>query len=480
MGLFDSSNPKESSFDPTKAKEGFISRAVGKFSVDIIKYEPAGDEVRNIVAHKFEYEDFPNGSMLIVADSQMAVFVNNVEAGDSINTAGGAAQVSIFTGPCKIKLDTGDSRFAPFRNMAHKLTGGESAFHSTVYFINTAYQNDLNWGTQAPIMVTDPEVDLNVHVRAFGLYGVHLEQVDSSIAAVNARKFLKKVVGTKADYSFDELELFMRAKILEYVPDLLAKAMIEKNIGILKIAAHLTDFSDTIKERLREHFDDFGLCLDNFSFHSINAPDEDLQAITDLKIRKKEAEANAIGMDIESEALARKRAREGYTFQQEQAFNVMETAAGNEGSGSNMMNMGMGLGMGVGMGGAMGMGMANMAQQAFGGAGMIQPGMAHGMMQPGMAPGMQPGMSPYGQPPQPPVACPKCGTPAGPGERFCAACGTEIPAPAACPKCGKILKPGAAFCTGCGTKLGAPASCPNCGTPAEPGEAFCAKCGTKL
>ena len=110
MALFHSDNPKE------KEHKGVL----GAFSVDVIKWEPESDREASIIAHKFEYEDFPNGSYLIVGPSQMAVFTNNMSAGSSVEADGsGQAQLSIFTGPCKIKLETGDSRFAPFRNIKH-------------------------------------------------------------------------------------------------------------------------------------------------------------------------------------------------------------------------------------------------------------------------------------------------------------------------------------------------------------------------
>ena len=138
MGLFNSDNVKE------KQHKGIL----GAFAVDVIKWEPEEDMEASLIVHKFEYEDFINGSYLIVAPSQMAVFTNNLSAGSSLEEGGGNSQVSVFCGPCKIKLDTGDSRFAPFRNIAHALTGGDSEFHSTVYFINTNYMNELKWGTQ--------------------------------------------------------------------------------------------------------------------------------------------------------------------------------------------------------------------------------------------------------------------------------------------------------------------------------------------
>ena len=457
MALFHSDNPKE------KEHKGIL----GAFSVDVIKWEPESDREASIIAHKFEYEDFPNGSYLIVGPSQMAVFTNNMSAGSSVEADGsGQAQLSIFTGPCKIKLETGDSRFAPFRNIKHSLTGGESAFHSTVYFINTTYMNELNWGTKAPVVVMDPEEEVNVHVRAFGLFGVHIEQVDSSISSVQVMKFLKKVVGTRADYTREELVDFMRAKILEYVPDLLAQNMIRKNIGILKISAYLREFSEIICQELLPHFNDFGLTLDNFSFHSINAPDEDLEAINQLKIEKKQArlraEGNAVAMDIESEALARKRAREGYTYQQEQQFDVMQAAAENEGMSSAFMGAGIGLGMGAGIGGAFGNGMTSIAQNTM------------GNMQTPQMQSVQSNVEPV-------AICNACNTSNPAGAKFCLSCGERLQQPKAapvCPACGQELVEGAKFCLNCGQKLST--ACPGCGKELPGGAKFCPECGTKL
>ena len=62
-----------------------------------------------------------------------------------------------------------------------------------MYFINTTHLNDLNWGTQSPIVLMDPVEEVNIHVRAQGLFGVHIEQADESIAVVQAMKVLKKI-----------------------------------------------------------------------------------------------------------------------------------------------------------------------------------------------------------------------------------------------------------------------------------------------
>ncbi len=451
MGLFHSDNVKE------KQHKGIL----GAFAVDVIKWEPEEEAEASLIVHKFEYEDFPNGSYLIVAASQMAVFTNNMAAGSSMDESGGNSQVSVFSGPCKIKLDTGDSRFAPFRNIAHALTGGESEFHSTVYFINTNYMNELKWGTQQAISLQDPEEEVNIHVRANGMFGVHIEQTDTSIAASWARKFLQKVVGTRADYSREELIAYMRAKILEYVPDLLGKAMIDKNVGILKISRYLSEFSEIMLEKLKPYFENFGLILDNFSFHSINAPDEDLEAINEMKIKKKrdqlDAEGNAKRMDIESEARARMRAREGYSYQQEEAFKVMKSAAENEGMSSTFMGAGMGLGMGTMMGAGLGAGMGNIARSTLQNENMMETVRKDNDG----------------------IVCKACNNINKAGAKFCLNCGEKLGGSLrVCPDCGAEIAEGAKFCIECGKKLAF--NCPSCNHPLSEGAKFCVECGYKL
>jgi membrane protease subunit (stomatin/prohibitin family) len=453
VGLFSSDNVKE------KQHSGIL----GAFSVDVIKWEPESAQEAAVIAHKFEYEDFPNGSYLIVGPSQMAVFVNNMQAASSLgDESEGRSQVSTFTGPCKVKLETGDSRFAPFRNVSHALTGGESAFHSTVYFINTTQMNELKWGTQEAFPVEDPEENVNIHVRAYGLFGAHIESTDTT-AKVEAMKFLRKVVGTRSDYTREELVNFMRAKILEYVPNLLTNQIIHQKIGILKINAYLSEYSKTIYEMLVESFKEFGLTLDNFSFHNINVPEEDLRIINEAKIQRKknqiEAEGSAVKMDIESAARARMREREGYTYQQEQSFNVMQAAAENEGTSSTLMGAGMGLGMGFGVGGAFGANMSNIAQNTMDTSGIPK------VQQGGVA-----GQS---------KTCSQCGTACADNAKFCPNCGEKfVSAELSCPSCKEALTPGAKFCPNCGQKI--VALCPSCGEQLAPGAKFCPECGTKI
>ncbi|MFO7918109.1 MAG: RDD family protein [Anaerolineae bacterium] len=58
--------------------------------------------------------------------------------------------------------------------------------------------------------------------------------------------------------------------------------------------------------------------------------------------------------------------------------------------------------------------------------------------------------------------CPKCGTAAGPNDRFCPQCGS--PLQETCPQCGHSVSPEAKFCPNCGHAL-SPSPAPN---PSQP------------
>lgn len=453
MGLFTSDNPKETKH----------SGILGAFSADTIKWEP---DTTNIIAHRYEYEDFPNGSYLHVADSQMAIFTNNMTSGNSLESNGmGQSQVSIFVGPCKIKLETGDSRFAPFRNISHSLTGGESAFHSVVYFINNTYLNDLAWGTQSPFLIVDPVEQVNVHVRAQGFYGIHLEQLDSSVAQVQSREFIKKVVGTKKDFTKDELNNFLRQQILSNVPTIVHGKMKSEQLSILDITSYLADLSKLVFDRLVEVFRDFGIVLDSFSFTNISVPDDDIEAINQEKIKAKQAQFKAQQMDIESEALARKREREGYTYQQEQAFSVLGAAASNEGNLSGTMGAGMGLGMGFGLGGTFGTGMGQLAQATMSNVNMT-------VAQPGNS-------NAHGENIES-KKCNKCGVMIPKISKFCPECGEKNTTEKKCPSCGVSVAENSKFCSECGYRFDVKTICPSCGIELAPGSKFCPECGTRI
>ena len=406
--------------------------------VEVIKWEAKTAAENDIVVYKHEAEDFSCNAQLLVAPSQVALFVNEGEI------------VPFLPGHYTLE-ESNNSAFGFIQRWRTRRSGGVSSFHCQVYFINLVHYNDLKFGTINPIQMQDAEEGVNIHVRAAGLFGAHINNDDKD--GKDVIKFFTKVVGTRSVFTKQELTDYLRSKIVERVSDLLGKTMIIKNISILKVAAYYSDLSDSLKEQMIPFFADYGIAIHNFSFMTINAPDEDLQAINEAKIAAKK-------MDLESEAMARKRAREGYSYQQERAYDVLGTAASNEATPGQFMGMGMGLGMGMGVGAGFGGAMGNMAQGAF-----------NNLNQP-----------PQQAAPAAPTApaaggkkCTACGADVPGGMKFCPECGNKMAA--ACPSCGAEINPGAKFCGSCGARL--ISACTNCGAELAPGTKFCPECGTK-
>jgi membrane protease subunit (stomatin/prohibitin family) len=351
---------------------------------------------------------------------------------------------------------------------------------------------DLTWGTMSPVDITDPELDQLLHVRANGMFGAHIESLDQGLAQIQVQKFIRKLVGTRAVYDRQDFINDMRREILGHVPELLANYMDQKQIGYLHIKNYMSDLSGLTKARLVGVFDEFGVTMDAFTFQDISVPESDLEAYRQRQVLKKEAEGNAIKMDIESAALARANERLGITELQKRQADILQTAAANEGQVGGFMGAGMGIGMGVGMGGVMGTGMRNVADSFFGDAAQSQmqgaagaQGMAGGAPgggAAGMAAGAASGAaarSDAGAAGEAFKICPQCNTRLEADAKFCMECGYKFqPAGQICPECGKTIPQNAKFCSYCGHKM--IKACPTCGTAITPGAKFCPECGTAL
>ncbi|MBQ6114298.1 MAG: zinc ribbon domain-containing protein, partial [Synergistaceae bacterium] len=120
----------------------------------------------------------------------------------------------------------------------------------------------------------------------------------------------------------------------------------------------------------------------------------------------------------------------GTSYQQKRSFDVMESAAKNEG-GSSLLGAGVGLGAGMGMGGAFGQMASQMGQY-------INP----------QAPAPNPS-TPTVTPQASGSVCPSCGQPVIAGAKFCMNCGAKL----ICANCGQPIMPGAKFCMNCGQQI---------------------------
>lgn len=311
MGLFNKNRTDGRTFDGTdNSRKGVIDR---------IKYDGPANEL----IWKFPYDNLSIGAQLIVNESQEAIFYKGGKALDSFGP--GTHTISTANIPLLQKLIN-----LPF--------GGKTPFSAEVWFINKTIKRDLKWGTKTPMKLRDPLYGFIIPVRAYGEYGIQIN---------DARSFMTQIVGTLHTADIQTIQEHFTSLIITKVTDTISKYIVQQKVSVVDIPAQVDEISKTCKDRISEEFDKYGILITNFYAESINYP-EDHPQVEQIN----QAQANKLQRDIE-----------GYTYQQERSFDVMDSAAQNEGNSGNLMGAGMGLGMGLGIGGTMGNQMGSIGEQ---------------------------------------------------------------------------------------------------------------------
>lgn len=279
--------------------------------IDRIKYDAGTD---TILVWKFPGEELRLGTQLIVNQSQEAVFVK------------GGQVVDVF-GPGTHTLSTGN---LPLLNKIVNFPfGGKTPFTAEVWYVNKIVKRDLKWGTKGPIQIIDPIYNYPVSVRAFGQWGMRID---------NSRSFVAQIVGTLHTTDTARIEEYFGGEILQRLSDALAKYFVEKAVSVFQVSAKLNELSAFTHSGISPEFDRFGIEIINFNVERISIPPEEQQKFQEILAKR-----------MEIDQLSQAKVGQGYIAAR--TFDTLEKAAQNEGGAAgNMLAGGLGLGMGLGAG----------------------------------------------------------------------------------------------------------------------------------
>jgi len=474
----------------------------------VIKYE--GDN--NTFVWKHPVEDFNIGSMLIVHESQEAIFFRNGQALD-LFPAG------------RYALET--ESIPLINKLYNSVLDPKDVFHSEVYFINMTTQMGIKWGTDSKVRFLEPITGIPLDIGASGEFNLRVS---------DSRKLLVKLVGTdsvlkrdtllKTNFdsedqsSFKSVFGYFRTLIMTRVKTHLAKTIKENQINILEVDEQLDALSQALRNILNEGLAEYGLTMPEFFVNTIVTPDDDanfkklkqqhadryikvqdeinlklireaeaerlkidqhqkiIKAQGDAEVVKTAAHAEAEAYRMQAEAEAMEMKMKGYTYAQETQRQVgLEAMKGGiikEGSGGGS-GMGDLVGLGVGLG-AIGS-VVNIAKDAIApitssstGIGAAVTGMVGG----GGIPAVDNTISADGKDAVATWDC-SCGEKAVKGN-FCSSCGAKKTEGWACSKCTTSNDKGN-FCSNCGEKkpLNTTWDCA-CGEKSITGK-FCSNCG---
>jgi membrane protease subunit (stomatin/prohibitin family) len=294
--------------------------AKGSAIIDLVKWDDASD---NQLAYRHPNDSLSTWTQLIVAESQEAMLVH-----------GGQME-----GPFAAGRHTLSTENIPIlRGLLGLPFGGKSPFTAEVWFVNRSIPLDVPWKFDEPLLVKDPEYGVIVPIHASGQYGVAIE---------HTRPFLKDFVGTKKSFDRAGLQTYLQGAVLSKAKAIVARYLSEKKVPILQLAMHLPDISEALRQALTDDITSHGLRFESFTITTVGPVESD-SAVVSLRA----AVDKKVARDIQ-----------GFTYQQERSLDVMETAAGNEGTSGGAMGAAMGVGMGVNVGGAIGSAMGGIANQ---------------------------------------------------------------------------------------------------------------------
>ncbi|MBK5245180.1 MAG: SPFH domain-containing protein [Eubacteriaceae bacterium] len=376
--------------------------------INVIKFN--GILNRDWLVYRFPGDSFVFGTQLIVGEGQVAVFVKGGKALD-------------YFLPGTYSLDT--QNIPILQSIINIPFGGRTPFTAEVIFINKTAKLDVLWGTSDPITLIDPKYAVKLRVRAFGQFAIKI---------TDYRVFLTELIGALGDgqiVKYDVVIKYFKGVIVSKVKTIIADIVINQKISVLEITPHLDDISIVAKKQIYSEFERFGIDIVNFCISSINFPDEDFAIIN--KILGEKAAFDIIGDN---------------RYNVKRSFDVMESAAGNEGGG-NLATAGIGIGLGAGAGLAVGNSFAASAGNII-------------------------------KPTEKAKTCRKCGKFNEEDMKFCSNCGDKLAtSKIECYSCQTLIDDNVKFCPGCGNSMQKKV-CETCNTANLPGMKFCSECGTKL
>jgi membrane protease subunit (stomatin/prohibitin family) len=287
--------------------------------VDFVKW----DGEPSLIAWKYGSQELSTWTQLIVNETQEAFLV----------------KTGVYEGPFGSGRHTLSTENIPLlTNIIGLPFGGKSPFTAEVWFVNKIVNLDIKWGTQDPIQLQDPKYQVMLPVRAFGQYGIRVK---------NSKKFLLKLVGTVNSFTSEDVSSYFKGKFITNIKNDISNAIIRRKISVLEVSAYLDELSNDLESRLNQAVDEYGIELVQFNINSINVPEDDDSVIKLRNALAKKAEMGIVGFD----------------YAQERSFDVMESAARNEGTAGSMLGAGMGAGIGIGIGAPLGNSMGNIAGQ---------------------------------------------------------------------------------------------------------------------
>jgi len=345
-------------------------------------------------------------------------------------------------------------------------------FRAQLYYINKVEFARLKWGKGGIHYEDVGGASFDIGVR--GLYNIQVE---------NSRKLIEKINGVEPSCDKNAIEERFRELVASAVDNSFVNIMADNNISILEVQRHRVEIAKAVLPEIEDLFLEYGIKVTQFIIEHILLPEdnpylkelrklayEEANQIRRLRLEGQKnqamAEIEANKMDILSEATVRKREREGYSYQTERQFDVLQDSANNQGAGGGLVGQFTQLGVGLGAAGAV----SGITQNVLNNnnTGILNQATNDNQNADSKKANSET------------IVCAKCKSIVPNNAKFCLECGAKIikKGMVICPNCNEMVNE-AKFCSECGFKLVKDKKvCKSCGCELSDNAKFCPECGT--
>lgn len=295
----------------TDGKTSDNNKTVRRGLIDVIQHNGTKEDI----VWKFPYNNISSASQLIVNASQEAIFVRRGIVCD------------VF-GPGTHTLST--SNLPLLDKIVNLPFGGNTPFVAEIWYVNKTIKRGLKFGTPSPIRVIDPmfgSSNVSIPIRAHGDYSIRVS--DSAL-------LLNSFVGTLHEISTNDIIDKFSSLVVQEINKQIKEYSRVNHISPLDFPDNAENIAICIKEHLQEKFATYGITVEDFQFSHI-APNENDATVKELYNNR-----------IKAVTEVERRAIQGISYEQERKFDILETAAGNQGNVGNIMGVGIGMSMGQG------------------------------------------------------------------------------------------------------------------------------------
>jgi len=292
-----------------------------KHWTDVIKNSGSGE----LLIWRQPEEDFNTNSTLVVMPGEEAIFIK-----------GGVIEQVFANGTYKLSTEN-----YPFiSRLRNAFSGGISTFNCVVYFVRTARNAEVLWGTSSPIQVRDKLLGIATKLRARGAFKIEIS---------SPQKFLTKMIGNNV-YAVDQQALiddYFTNEFQSKIKSSITRALNETDTELLGIESRIEEFAEAVEPFMGEAMGEYGLKLVKFSIAALDVDNDELRRQSEqigLNARAKviNAQAERGVMDVLGDDWGR-----------QQTANILGAVAVNPGAGG-VAAAGAGVGMGIAAGGAFG------------------------------------------------------------------------------------------------------------------------------